>query len=136
MDDQLEKPAAPAALASALAGLGNETIDPSWLATLGVGRAGHDLVSELVDMFVRSIPGRVGEIRDALELDDADGLRFVAHSLRGSAANLGAGALSRVCRDLEDAAVAGRMADAAAMVDDVVSELDAARDALLILTVR
>jgi HPt (histidine-containing phosphotransfer) domain-containing protein len=136
MDDHLAKPTTPTALALALSGLGNETIDARRLALLGAGRAGHDLVAELIDMFVRSIPVRVGGIREAIELDDAAGLRFVAHSLRGSAANLGAEALSRACNTLEELAVDGRMADARQMVDTVVAELDAARDALLILAPR
>jgi CheY-like chemotaxis protein len=133
MDDHLAKPATAAALAEALAGLGVETVDPARIAMLGAGRAGRDFVAELVDMFVRSIPTRVGALSQALELFDAEGLRFVAHSLRGTAANLGAEALTMVCGDLEAAAAGGRFTDAVAIFDEVLAELDAARDALLAL---
>ena len=134
MDDQLPKPATPIDLAAALAGLGRVTIDQGRLATLGCGRGGHSLVAELVDVFVRTIPGRIGALRDALELDDVEAVRFLAHNLRGTAANLGAEALRAVCTELEAAALQGQLADAAALVDELAFELDAARDALLMLS--
>ncbi|MCU1463876.1 MAG: putative multi-sensor signal transduction histidine kinase [Acidimicrobiales bacterium] len=115
--------------------IGRTTVDPARLALLATSRSGRDLVAELVDLFVRSAPSRAGALRDAAGLADRDALRFVAHNLRGSAGNLGADALREACTHLENAAVAGRWADARALVDTVVAELEAARDALLVLAV-
>jgi HPt (histidine-containing phosphotransfer) domain-containing protein len=115
--------------------IGRTTVDPARLALLATSRSGRDLVAELVDLFVRAAPSRAGALRDAAGLADRDALRFVAHNLRGSAGNLGADALREACAHLESAAIDGRWADAPALVETVVAELEAARDALLVLAV-
>ena len=60
-----------------------------------------EVVLELVHTFLTSGAERVARLGEALAAGDADGLRAVAHSLKGSASTLGAGPLAELCKRLE-----------------------------------
>ena len=62
------------------------------------------LVLELVEMFLDDAPKRLEEMIDGLDREDIELMRRSAHTLKSSAANMGAMFLSQVCRQMEDAA--------------------------------
>jgi CheY-like chemotaxis protein len=67
-----------------------------------------ELLSELVHLFIGDAPKQIQEIHAALAAGSATRLEYAAHSLKGSAASLGAKGLAAVARKLE---LRGRNAD-------------------------
>jgi two-component system, sensor histidine kinase and response regulator len=71
------------------------------------------LLHELVTIFMEECPKQLEEIRDAIARQDASGLRYSAHQLRGSVGNFGALAAYERARQLEQMARTGDLASAA-----------------------
>jgi HPt (histidine-containing phosphotransfer) domain-containing protein len=61
-----------------------------------------DLIAQLVDIFADTTPAALADLQSALERDDRETLRAVAHSLKGACQNVGALAMAELCRALED----------------------------------
>lgn len=80
-----------------------------------------DLLRELLVLFLRDTPERLDALRRALACDDFETAARAAHSLKGSAANLGAGALQALAASAETSA---RQRDRAT-VASVLTALDA-----------
>jgi CheY-like chemotaxis protein len=60
-----------------------------------------DIAGQLLDLFARSTPPLLDELRAAMERDDADAVRAAAHKLKGSCQNIGASFMATLCRSLE-----------------------------------
>lgn len=60
------------------------------------------LVTELIAMFLDDAPKRLAEIEGALANGDVKRLERAAHTLKSSAANVGAAGLSQLCREIEE----------------------------------
>jgi HPt (histidine-containing phosphotransfer) domain-containing protein len=78
----------------------------SSLVSLGPG-----LAENLVDVFARTTPALLDDLRAAVDRDDGEARHALAHKLRGSAETVGAQRLSELARQLElhedaDAAIA------------------------------
>ena len=84
----------------------------------------------LVSTFVSDGQLRIRLMRSALASADAEGLRESAHAFKGSSVNVGATALSNLCRDIESSARVGDFASAAARMVDVEAAFTAAAAAL------
>jgi len=82
------------------------------------------LLSELVGIFVDDGPKRLQAIRAALTASDVRQIEHVAHSLKGSAAILGATGLSTAALALEDAAHDGHTENSPDLVAAIARELD------------
>jgi signal transduction histidine kinase/CheY-like chemotaxis protein/HPt (histidine-containing phosphotransfer) domain-containing protein len=78
--------------------------------------AGQARFASVVDSFARRLPGRVAELRAALEAGDAAAFAEIAHWLKGSAGSVGFDAFTSPAREAELAGLAG--------------DLDAAREPL------
>src|SRR3954447_11357857 len=63
---------------------------------------GSSLVEKLLDVFARTTPPMLEELRSAVEAGDADARRRLAHKLRGSADTVGAQRLSELALELEN----------------------------------
>lgn len=74
-------------------------------------------VEGLIDRFETLIAEKIAEMRVALDTGDRDRLFKVAHSLKGSGANLGAVALADICRDLQTDSQAANFESLGGMVD-------------------
>ncbi|WP_337059795.1 hybrid sensor histidine kinase/response regulator [Kineococcus sp. G2] len=79
------------------------------IADLGGADTDEDrlLFAQLLTSFVQRAPGAVAGLEESLAAADARELETRAHSLKGSAANLGAEVLAQLCADLEARARAG-----------------------------
>jgi two-component system, sensor histidine kinase and response regulator len=65
-------------------------------------RAGNpDLLNRLRASFARDTPERLRALRTAVASGDVDGVAFNLHTLKGSAANLGAIEIVATCRQIE-----------------------------------
>ena len=72
-------------------------------------------------IFAADLPDLVAAMREALADADAETLRIHAHSLKGSAANMGASELSKRAASIEQRAAAGNLAGLADPVREIES---------------
>jgi PAS domain S-box-containing protein len=100
--------ASPALPATATAPATEATLDFSVLATLrDLSEPGQpDPVVELIDLFLEDAPDRLRAMQSSVQARDREALKIAAHSLKGSAKNLGAKPLARICAELEKQALA------------------------------
>ena len=98
------------------------------LAMLAKLSGDDDMVVELVDQLGERLPVALAEMRAAAEAGDSDRVAHLAHTLRGSAAQLGAMHLARAAGEVERAAEA--RADCTAPLDLVASLADPTLDQL------
>jgi CheY-like chemotaxis protein/HPt (histidine-containing phosphotransfer) domain-containing protein len=82
----------------------------------------EDVVIELVATFLESAPATVAELSDSLEQADAERLRRAAHTLKSNAATFEADALATLCRQIEQLAAEGHVAEAGPLVQQAVEE--------------
>ena len=60
-----------------------------------------------MELYLRLVPGMIGEIEAAVGEGDADKVRQLAHKLKGSCLSLGTSRFAQVCHALEVAAGGG-----------------------------
>lgn len=75
-----------------------------------------DVLAEVLNLFLVEVPPRLDRLRNAWASGNIEELRRVAHSLKGSAGNIGARRLYEVCRQLDTSCKSGDRA-ASALVD-------------------
>jgi two-component system sensor histidine kinase/response regulator len=118
MDGYLSKPIDPAMLFAVVeedgigdgihpAVAGPMTFDPGALLRRVSGD--HDLMTDVIRLFLEDLPARLAEIHDAVTGRNAEGLRAAAHALKGAAANLSAGGLFDMAGVLERIGAESRM---------------------------
>jgi HPt (histidine-containing phosphotransfer) domain-containing protein len=81
-----------------------------------------DVLAEVLHLFLEDVPRRIAKLRAACTAGDAIEVYKAAHSLKGSAGNIGAKALSAVCRQLDDKGRAGDLAGAIQLIDVLDAE--------------
>jgi CheY-like chemotaxis protein/HPt (histidine-containing phosphotransfer) domain-containing protein len=97
-----------------------------------VERAGAPgLVKKVTDLFLADTPRQLTDLRDSAQRGDCARLTKLAHTLRGSAANLGAREMVRVCAELEAFGRDGDVSIVPSLVADLESQFNSVRDALL-----
>ena len=101
-------------------------IDPKVLAGLRELRepGEPDGAVELIDLFLRDTPRSIESMQSAIARSDAVALRESAHSLKGTASNLGARRLAAACAELEKLARQSLLAEAANVFGQVTEEYD------------
>jgi len=72
-----------------------------WEAFAEFDDATGSLRREIIGEFLSSLGNRIAEISRAVAAEDAQALRQATHVLKGSAGNVGAQGLARLCEDLE-----------------------------------
>ena len=115
---------------------GLATLEPGALAHLLEITGGDEgFVDELIDTFLDDATGQLDGLRAAAagsdDGTDPGALVRPAHSLKSSAASVGAQRLAERCRALEAAARTGTVDDTEDRVAAIEREFAAARDALL-----
>jgi len=83
-----------------------------------------ELISELVADFRHDTAGRLQEIDSALVRGDRARLRAEAHSIKGSARQLGAEKLADLCQQMELATVQGPPAELAGRANHLAAEFE------------
>jgi HPt (histidine-containing phosphotransfer) domain-containing protein len=112
---------------------GVETLDSAILAGLRDLRSPHnpDPLRELVDLFLKDARPRLQKLAMALTAKDWAALASTAHTLKGSANNLGAKQLASLLANLEIHAKSGNVSDSANILLNVGSEFQEVEAALL-----
>jgi HPt (histidine-containing phosphotransfer) domain-containing protein len=105
-------------------------IDPAVLATLRqLNEDGQpDVVKEVLGLFLIDAPARLQAIVAAVANGDARGLQRAAHTLKGASGTIGALALQRVCRGLEEMARQDALADARSALEEMHREFGRVKD--------
>jgi HPt (histidine-containing phosphotransfer) domain-containing protein len=90
-----------------------------------------DVLTEVLRLFLREVPLRMDRLRNAWAAGNIEGVYRAAHSLKGSAGNIGAQRLLVVCRQLDEMGRAGDLTESAPLVaaleleyDRVAAEID------------
>lgn len=91
---------------------------------------GETLLGRMIDLFLENAPLRVRAASAAVDADDAHALEHAVHSLRSSAANLGALRLQAMAARIEVHARAGDRAAAAGLVRELEPLFNEARSIL------
>jgi HPt (histidine-containing phosphotransfer) domain-containing protein len=81
-----------------------------------------DVLTEVLELFLQDVPRRIARLRASCAAGDAAELHKTAHSLKGSAGNVGAQALLAICRQLDDQGRAGDLTEAKQLVDALDAE--------------
>jgi DNA-binding response OmpR family regulator len=61
-----------------------------------------DLLEELIELFLAEVPSQLVALRKAAEADDAHSVERIAHTLKGSCANMGTVGMETLCTELEE----------------------------------
>ncbi len=102
---------------------GRPVLDHAVLESLrGLQEEGEpDLLAELVEVFEQDVLPRLAALREALQNGDAGAIERTAHTLKGSAGNLGVARMAETARLLEESGRAGDLRAA----PDLLRRLDA-----------
>ena len=84
----------------------------------------------LINTFVMDSLSKIEELMDAIAGNDADALRKIAHSLKGSSSNICAAKLSELARQLEFMGKDGSTTGAADILEQLKVEFEVVRDIL------
>jgi CheY-like chemotaxis protein len=108
-------------------------IDPAIIAGLRELRepGQPDPLKELVELFIKDAKPRIEKMQSALDEKDGNGLAAAAHTLKGSASNLGARGLAGLCAQLEKIGKSDDLAEAANILLDVRSEFQSVETSLI-----
>ncbi len=90
-----------------------------------------DPLKDLIALFLKDAYARLENMAGAFEKNDAATLVAQAHSLKGSARNLGAVPLAQLCASLEKAAKLGDLAEAANLLLEMRGAFEQVKQALL-----
>jgi HPt (histidine-containing phosphotransfer) domain-containing protein len=76
-----------------------------------------DVLNEVLTMFLAEFPRRMDKLRNGFSSGDIQEVQRSAHSLKGSAGNIGAHGLSAICRQLDELSKAGERDRLAPLID-------------------
>lgn len=87
-------------------------------------------IHQAIRPFLEDTPLYIARLREALALDDGKEIHSAAHTIKGSAGNIGAYDLSYVARDIEEMATEGRLGEVALLVPTLLHSFEAVAAAL------
>lgn len=96
---------------------------------------GADLTRQMVRLFLESAPERINEIRTCEEDDPGDLPERGGHSLKSSAANVGAQEVWRLAEEIEDHAANDNLEAVRVLLPEIEAAFDRARSVLESLTI-
>lgn len=89
-----------------------------------------ELFKEIVDLFLETTPALIATIHEAVIGEDMETLRNMAHSLKGSAANIGALSLRYLSYEIENAATENDLGEARRLAKHLQNEMENLKKAL------
>ncbi|HWI18854.1 MAG TPA: Hpt domain-containing protein [Vicinamibacterales bacterium] len=76
-----------------------------------------DVLSEVLQLFLTEVPPRIDRLRNAWAAGNIEEVHRAAHSLKGSAGNIGANAFFEVCKELDEKSRSGQADAVGPLVD-------------------
>ena len=89
-----------------------------------------DVMSEVLQIFLDETPKRIARLHEAWHQNAVEGVQRSAHSLKGSSGNIGADALFDVCRQIDERARTGALAEGNQLLAALDREYAAVRRAI------
>jgi HPt (histidine-containing phosphotransfer) domain-containing protein len=83
-----------------------------------------DVLIEVLKLFLAEAPPRIERLRNAWGARNIQEVQRAAHSLKGSAGNIGAQRMYEVCKQLDEVRRSGRLQAADHLVDTLGAEFD------------
>ncbi len=96
---------------------------------------GADLTRQMVRLFLESAPDRIAQIRTCEENEPGDLPERGGHSLKSSAANVGAREVRRLAGEIEEHAANGNLEAVRVLLPAIEAAFDRAREVLESLTI-
>ena len=87
----------------------------------------EDDFDELISIFISDGEAQIEQLRLAINALNTSDVRRIAHTLKGSSANLGVTDLSESCRVLEHEAAENSLIKADELLENIISEFDSAK---------
>jgi HPt (histidine-containing phosphotransfer) domain-containing protein len=94
---------------------------------LGRMEGDRELLEEVARLFLNECPKMLDGIRQASAAQDARVFERLAHTVKGSSANIGARALSQVAAEMEKQARSGDLHRASRQIERLAAEMDRLR---------
>ena len=82
---------------------------------------GHDVVSEVMEMFIKCFPQRIAAIKEAVERRDLEAIIQLAHLMKGESSSVGASGFAAQCGKLQNLAEAGDMEGAVSALAELIT---------------
>ncbi len=86
--------------------------------------------SDLVNIFVSDGQEQIENLRQSIRAQSTDDTRRIAHTFKGSSANLGITGLSEHCRQLEHLAADNSLEGAEEILKQIISDYETAKNTL------
>ena len=101
-------------------------LDPAVLNTLRklTSPGEPDVLQEVLKLFLDDVPARLTRLRNAWASRNIEEVQRAAHSLKGSAGNIGARRLHALCSQLDDKGRSGDLDALGPLVDALGEEFD------------
>ncbi len=97
---------------------------------VSLGEDGEEVMVELVQMFLDSIPQTLSELQQKIEQNQPAELQRIAHSFKSNAGQLAAYILSDLCQEMEDIGKSGQLDDAENKLAQIKTECSHVETAL------
>jgi CheY-like chemotaxis protein len=88
------------------------------------------IFEELIGLYLQDTPTQLVALREAVEAGRADAVKTIAHTLRGSSANMGAPRMAAGCSELQDVGASGDLYEAPELLYRLEEEFGRVRAAL------
>ncbi|NLD38792.1 MAG: response regulator [Desulfatiglans sp.] len=139
MDDYLSKPVKPQEMADmidkwlsnqepvqdkAASAVNMDTEDDVFDLSVLMSNFSEDkgLINNLLNDFCEYLPGKINALKDAWANNDVPLIRHEAHTIKGSSGNIGAIALQKTARQIENAAKSGDITAAGPLIKQLVEQ--------------
>lgn len=104
-------------------------VDFDKLADFYKGNQGD--INEVLRLFIECMQENMSQLQQAIEQKDThENIRFFAHRIRGSAAEIGANSLSQISASMEEFCIANQREKATRLLPEVCSEVTKVEDAI------
>lgn len=97
-------------------------ISPQWLKRMRTTKP--DFLLRLFDVFLTEEPLRLADLGQAIASSDLEKVRYLAHSLKGASATMGADRVRDCCRELEMAAIAPQQTELLPLFQRLEQEME------------
>jgi len=105
------------------AGARNIWVLPGDLQQL-IGEGAEDLVAEVMTTFRADTAARLAVLHEVIASGNSSLLRAEAHALKGSAAQVGAEGMARLCREMEERAASGAIVELNSLLNQLDSQFE------------
>jgi len=92
-----------------------------------------DVVPRLVELYLEDTPPRIVSLQEAVGRADVDGMKSIAHAMKGSSANIGAVKMSALCAEMEGKDPSKSQSAVEELATEIELEFTRAREALMAL---